>query len=612
MGVVTVVFTDLVGSTAQLVRLGHDDSERLRREHFRIVRDAAAPRGGREVKSTGDGLMVVFDSPLAAVETAMAVQRATARRNRGDTDEEVAVRIGVNVGEADEDQGDFYGLPVSVARRLCDSADGGQILVSRTVRDLVGDRAAASIEGLGPRPLKGLPDTEVYEVHWTPDSAAGWLPPPLTNREQRFVGRTAELAELGSAIQRSRRDGLQLAFLVGEPGIGKTTAAAEVASLAAASGAVVLYGRCDEDVLVPYQPLVEAVQHHVAGVGPPGPSATWTGELGRYVTALQAQGAAASAADPATARLRLFEAANDFLADMTTEGPAVVIFDDLHWADTDTLLLVEHLVRGAAAAPVLFVGTYRDTDLRRGHPLLATLARLRRQHPHERYHLGGLDPDDLVALTGLDRGSAKAIAKETGGNPFFALEIARDVLARQRAGSIAPGDPLPLPESVREVVDQRLEQVADATRDVLSAACIFGPEVDLRLLRRVLDSSDDDLLDALDEAVVTHLLVEHGASPDRWVFPHSLIRAALLDGLTGPRRQRLHARAAEAMEAVGELRTDTGLVAHGAHVRAAGSAIEPAAAISAPARVGGGCPPARRLVRGDRQLDRRHLLSRSR
>ena len=271
MRVVTVVFTDLVGSTAQLVRLGHDDSERLRREHFRIVRDAATPRGGREVKSTGDGLMVVFDSPRAAVETAVAVQRATARRNRGDTHEAVAVRIGINVGEADEVQGDFYGLPVSVARRLCDSADGGQILVSRTLRDLVGDRAAASIESLGSRPLKGLPDTEVYDVSWVPDPAAGALPPPLANRERRFVGRAAELGELGGAIQRSRRDGLQLAFLVGEPGIGKTTAAAELAAVAAASGAAVLYGRCDEDVLVPYQPLVEAVQHHVTACGVPSP-----------------------------------------------------------------------------------------------------------------------------------------------------------------------------------------------------------------------------------------------------------------------------------------------------------------------------------------------------
>ncbi len=114
------------------------------------------------------------------------------------------MRIGINVGEADEDQGDYYGLPVSVARRLCDSAEGAGSFVSRTVRDLVGDRAAASIEGLGPRPLKGLP-TEVFEVRWTPDSTAGQLPPPLTSRERRFVGRTAELSELGGAIRRSRQ-----------------------------------------------------------------------------------------------------------------------------------------------------------------------------------------------------------------------------------------------------------------------------------------------------------------------------------------------------------------------------------------------------------------------
>ena len=86
------------------------------------------------------------------------------------------MRIGVNVGEADEEQGDFYGLPVTVARRLCDSANGAQILVSRTVRDLVGDRAAAALEGLGPRSLKGLPDTEVFEVRWTPRSRGRTAP----------------------------------------------------------------------------------------------------------------------------------------------------------------------------------------------------------------------------------------------------------------------------------------------------------------------------------------------------------------------------------------------------------------------------------------------------
>ncbi len=103
------------------------------------------------------------------------------------------------------------------------------------------------------------------------------------------------------------------------------------------------------------------MQHHVTAVGPPDPPAAWAAELGRFVTALRSEGAQASAADPATARLRLFEAASIFLADMAADGPAVAIFDDLHWADSDTLLLVEHLVRGAASAPILLVGTYHQT-----------------------------------------------------------------------------------------------------------------------------------------------------------------------------------------------------------------------------------------------------------
>ncbi|MGE3620063.1 MAG: AAA family ATPase [Acidimicrobiia bacterium] len=576
MGVVTVVFTDLVGSTAHFVRLGHDASERIRREHFRTVRDAALPRAGREVKSTGDGLMIVFDSPLAAVETAVAVQRATGRRNRGERPDAYAVRIGVNVGEADEDQGDFYGLSVSVARRLCDSAEPGEILVSRLINDLVGSRSPAPIEPAGTRELKGLDPVEVHRVRWEPAVDGTAVPPALAPRDRRFVGRTEQLTALAAAWQACQQGGAQVALVVGEPGIGKTTLAAEVAAVVAADGGTVLYGRCEDPAIVPYQPFVEAIRTRLAGTGTPPGDRRWPVELTRLVPGLDGP-VPAEPSDPATARYRVVEAVTAFVERCTQDAPTLLVLDDLHWTDHDTMALVEHLVRAAATWPLLVVATYRDTDVRRGHPLLGSLARLRRRHPQDRHHLAGLDTDDLVALTGLERQFAATIVKETNGNPLFALEVARDC---ERHPARRAGDAqLPLPDSLRAVVEDRVEQLGTPTRELLAAACTLGTTVELAVLRAMLDLPHEDLDDALDEALVAHLLVEDPDDPEVWLFPHNLIRTALADRLDQDRRQELHAAAARALAQASRLDLGPRLIAQGVHVRAAGPAVDDAAAL---------------------------------
>ena len=165
--VVTVLFTDVVGSTNLLTRLGDDAADDLRRSHFALLRRAIADHRGREIKSLGDGLMVAFASARDAVSCAAAMQAAVTA-----APDEVGLRVGIDAGEPIHEGDDLFGTPVVVARRLCDAASGGQVLVSDLVRLLVGRRAQHELEPLGPVELKGLDAPVVaHSVRWRATAA---------------------------------------------------------------------------------------------------------------------------------------------------------------------------------------------------------------------------------------------------------------------------------------------------------------------------------------------------------------------------------------------------------------------------------------------------------
>lgn len=169
----TVLFTDLVDSTALLAHVGADEAEAIRREHFEILRDAARGRAGREVKNLGDGLMLVFDGVVAALECAVAMQQGIEARNRLDqTSVPLAIRIGLSVGECDTAEDDYFGPPVVEAARLCASAAPGQILVAQLVQALAGNRGGIEMVPLGTRALKGFDEPIMtFEVAWQPIAA---------------------------------------------------------------------------------------------------------------------------------------------------------------------------------------------------------------------------------------------------------------------------------------------------------------------------------------------------------------------------------------------------------------------------------------------------------
>jgi class 3 adenylate cyclase/tetratricopeptide (TPR) repeat protein len=572
-GTVTLLFTDLVGSTEILDQIGDDAAERLRRTHFRLLRDAVAANGGHEVKSLGDGLMVVFSSALDAVGCAVNMQQAVDHHNhwvaplRGASNlPSLNVRIGLHAGEPIRDEEDYYGTPVVIAKRLCDEADGGQILASDLVRGLVASRGGFQFLAMGPMLLKGLAEPlQAYDIAWQPLSAPGFaLPPQLETRPKSlFVGRDDELSVLRTAWDHVGQAKRRLVFIAGEPGIGKTRIATEFALDVHATGATVLYGRCDEEAIAPYRPFVEALRHYASNCSQEdfdaklAPRGT---ELARLVPEVeQRMGVEVPpGGDLDGERYRLFEAVGLTLSAISESEPLVLLLDDLQWADRPTLLLLKHVIRSPESARLLVIGTYRDTDLHRGHRLSDVLGDLRREHLFERVLLRGLAEENVGAIVNGWTGASAptefthAVHAETEGNPFFVEEVMRHL---QETGAIGPGKyqfapEAGIPEGLREVIGRRLSRLSAECNRVLQFGSVFGRDFQFEPLMKVTGLAADELLDALDEAVEAQVIRETPNVVGHYSFGHAVIRQALYSELTTTRRVRLHRIAGDALSQV--------------------------------------------------------------
>ena len=578
-GTVTLLFTDQVGSTETLQRLGDEEGERLRRAHFGLLREAASMHGGEEVKNLGDGLMVAFVSAVDAVVCAITMQQAVDRaRTTGEL--AFAVRIGLNVGEPIRDEGDYFGTPVVIAKRLCDAGAPGQILASELVRALIGTRGGFAYRALGAVALKGVADpVGACEVIWeTSTEVRVPLPPLLAGKDRgTFVGRSDAAAALQAQWTEVRERGLRVVVLAGEPGIGKTRLVTEFARTAHDDGATVLAGSCHEETHVPYQPFVQALRHYIACCPP--------AELAVQVTPRRAQLAAIlpeleDARSPygptglgaEQERFRLFETVSSLLTDAAHLRPLVLFLDDLHWADQSSLLLLRHLARSAKDAPLMVLGTYRPVEVGDEHPLAEALAELRRSRAVERLSLSGLGEGEVAELimgrTGQQapRGFVRRVAERSEGNPFFIEELLHDVGAESDWNAAAGG----VPDSVRDLLLRRLRGLGDDCRQALSVAAVAGRDFELDVLERVLEHPRDRLIDLIEEAIDADVLVELAQSVGRLSFSHALFRETIYEQLSATRKAAIHGRIAAAIEAAPTDRPDerAGTLAY--HYRAAG------------------------------------------
>ncbi len=603
-----VLFTDLVGSTELMARLGDAAFDELRNQHFALVQEAVSARGGTAVKNTGDGILATFGSAGEALAAAVAIQQATDRQGR-EAGVSLAVRVGLSLGDVSGTEGDVFGTPVVEAARLVEAARPEQILCSAVVRTVAGSRAVAELTEVGSMDLKGLPEPlVVYDVAWVPAAAPEAevpLPPLLTGPGRIFVGREGELERLRQLWKEAVAGERRAVLLGGEPGIGKTRLAAELAHELHKQGTLVLAGRCDEDLGVPYQPFVEALRHYVTHVAVPR-LGRHAGELSRIIPELPDLVAGLPEplrSDPETERYRLFDAVASCMADVSAETPLLLILDDIQWAAKPTLLLLRHVLRSTEPARVLCLATYRDTDVRRGHPLTELLADLRRGGGSERLPVTGLDAAGVTAFIEAAAGHvldeegedlARAVWAETEGNPFFMVEVMRH-LAETGALELREGrwfvssvlDEVGIPEGVRDVVGRRLSRMSEAANQALTVAAVVGSEFEPVVVAAAAGMAEDDLLAGIDEAVAARLVVEVRGPVPRNRFSHALVRATLYDELTGARRVALHRRVAEAIESVHASALDDHLPALAHHwARAAAPAADVDKAVDYAERAG--------------------------
>lgn len=569
-----MLFTDIVGSTELRVHLGEEAADSLRRSHDRMLTEAISAHGGTVVKGLGDGLMATFESAADAVAGAVAIQQAVELRNRDAPQEALVVRVGLSVGDVASEGGDVFGVPVVESARLCDAAGGGEILTADLVRALARGRGDFVFEPTGEVQLKGIDaPISTCRVMWTPliePSAHGGsvpFPPGLTAATTAYVGRAALLDRLAQEWAAARAGECRTILLAGEPGVGKTRTAAEIARRAYADGALVLYGRCDEQLDLPYQPMVEALEHYVRHAAHPvlgrmpGELARLEPELVRAVPGIPP----ALESDPATEEYWLFESCASWLVSAAQDCAQglVLVLDDLHWATKPTLHLVQHLVRTATdeAAPVLVLATYRDTDIDRAHPLAMVLGDLRRLPGVDRLPVDNLGNAEVLAFIEMVAGHdldeptrhlAEAVYAETEGNPFFVGEVLRHLIetgAVRRDHDrwvVHEPDHVVVPEGVRDVVGRRLSRLSPEANSVLSLASVLGRDFDVELLLAVVDVTEDGVLDALDQAVRARLVEETGS--DNYRFAHALVRTTLYEELSATRRRRAHRRVADALE----------------------------------------------------------------
>jgi class 3 adenylate cyclase/tetratricopeptide (TPR) repeat protein len=576
--IATILLTDLVGSTRLATSVGPVRADELREEHFGLLRQAIASTGGQEVKNLGDGLMVAFGSASGAVSCAVAVQQLFERRY-GQAEQGLHVRIGLGAGESTVKDGDYFGMPTVEAARLCAQAPADGILISALVKALAGRCEGVEFVSAGLLELKGLPEpVEAFSVSWAPlgeeASVAGGWPLPAVLRSVppvAYVGRVEERAAIEEAMVLARDGTRQVVLLSGEPGIGKTRLSSFAAHRAHAEGFAVCWGACSEELAVPYEPWIEVCSQLVEHA----PQEVLNrfvdrhkGELGRLARNMERRVAdlpAPRASDPETERYLLFSAVAGLLQEVAQSAPMCVVLDDLHWADGQSVALLKHVVRTVEQGALQVIATYRDSDLGKDHPLSAVLADLRSIEGVQRLALHGLGADEVAQIMTVVAGYeldedilqlAKEIAAETDGNPFFVGEILRGLwesggLTFDEASgrwSVDHSAAITLPESVREVIERRVERLGSEALEVLTRAAVIGRVFDLELLESMLDIEEGQLLDHLEAAVAASLLGESSERVGQFRFAHALINQTLYEGLGATRRARIHGRVAQALE----------------------------------------------------------------
>ncbi len=562
-----IMFTDLVGFTAS-AQVNEADALARVEEAERLLRPLLAPYAGRKVKSTGDGLLVEFSSALKATECAVEIQRQLHDRNEREPTSSIQLRIGIHVGDVEEVGGDILGDAVNLASRIEPLADPGGICISGPTYDQIRTKIRESCTLLTAPRLKGVElPLAVYRVdlEWARSSVA---------RPNLLIGRETELRTLKNLLDDLPQGAGATVVISGEAGIGKDRLADEVDAYALQRGFRLLSAQCTEARSAgPYHPWVEilrsfvhdaspAVLHRALGLAAP--------EIAWLVPEIEdkipfPKGKKRPTSEDESARLR--NAVVDFLRNVAREVPVLAEIRNLNGGDTASLDLFGHVARRIRQDPILLLATCRDTEVEEESSLGRLLFELDRERLTHGIPLHRLGPDEVSVMIAQTLGEAVEqqtpefvglVYERTKGNPFFVDEVLRSLIEtgtvyRTKAGwARKPIKEISIPSSVRAIIRRRVGHLNAETQQLLRVAAVLGPMFRADALARTIGTSEDEIIEPVEEALKAHLIREQRRvlGSVTYAFEDPQVRDVLYEEMSYLRRRLYHRKAAEVLEGI--------------------------------------------------------------
>ncbi len=539
---------------------------------------------GRIVKHTGDGFLAEFPTALAAVDCAVSMQTEMNLRDvHVAGDRPFQFRIGINLGDIIVDDEDIHGDGVNIAARLEGIAEAGGVCISADVYRQVSNKPGFSFQDLGERSVKNIrAPIRVYAVtrgeagvvsplpaaEPVADTPAALAPSletvldsistPAYARIGLIVGRERELETLAEACREANAQAGNIVLIRGEPGIGKSWLALSFTERAREAGARVVFGQCHETLgSPPFWPWLQVLKAlHESGDSALGASAT----IFEGMTAAQSvptrNAPSTFSGGVGSEQFLLFNRITNLLAETAREQTLLIVLDDLHWADRSSLLLLTHLCRKLAEHAILIIGTYREMEVTRKHPLFESLGEIGREAKLRRIGLKGLSAQEVSGFLqssieqALPEEFLQTLYEKTEGNPLFVSEIV-GILQQEISRLDVEHIELEIPDGIQEVIGRRLNCLSEECNDTLARASVIGRRFNLRVLTMLLPEADQmHALKTLEEATGRGILRESEASVGEFQFSHVLIRDILYNELSLTKKILLHGKVADTLVAL--------------------------------------------------------------